>query len=137
MSRHLQFPWPAHHERAFLIGLFIAFGTLLSGATVATAQTLTLLPAEILLRGTEARQTLLVEEMNGDKLVGQLSAVSYESSNPQVVIVEEGVARPVGNGEAMLTAKAGERTATAKVKVDAMDQPFRWSFRNHVESVLA
>lgn len=97
-----------------------------------------LLPAEIKLSGTQAYQTLLVEESRGGHYVGQVrEGVTFESSNPQVVIIDEGVARPIGNGEATITAKVGERIATAKVTVSAVEKPFRWSFRNHVESVLA
>ena len=44
---------------------------------------------------------------------------------------------PVKDGEATITARAGDRTATAKVKVAGMAQPFAWSFRNHVEPILA
>ena len=99
---------------------------------------LVLLPAEIKLSGAEARQTLVVGQAREGQFVGQLSeGVSLESSDPKVVTIADGQARPVGNGEATLTAKIGDRTATAKVIVAGMDQPFRWSFRNHVESVLA
>ncbi len=97
-----------------------------------------LLPGEVKLTGSQAYQTLLVEESSGGQLVGQLSeGVTFESSNPQVVAIDDGVARPMGNGQATITAKVGERSATAAVTVSDMERPFRWSFRNHVESVLA
>lgn len=113
-----------------------AFGCL---AAVARAdETLVLLPAEIKLSGAEARQTLVFGQSRDGKFVGQLSeGVTLESSDPNVVKIEDGQAVPVGNGEATITAKAGERKATAKVTVSGMERPFRWSFRNHVESVLA
>ncbi|HJT32807.1 MAG TPA: DUF1553 domain-containing protein [Pirellulales bacterium] len=98
---------------------------------------LVLLPAEIKLSGAQAYQTLLVEESRGGQYVGQVrEGVTFESSNSHVVSVEDGVARPVGNGEATITAKVGDRSATAKVTVSDVEKPFRWSFRNHVESVL-
>ncbi|HXT60690.1 MAG TPA: DUF1549 domain-containing protein, partial [Pirellulales bacterium] len=79
-----------------------------------------------------------VEQSREGHFVGQLTeGVALESSDPKVVKIEAGEARPVGNGEATVTAKHGDRTATAKVTVNRMEQPFRWSFRNHVESVLA
>jgi len=107
-------------------------------AALVADETLVLLPAEIKLSGAEARQTLVVGQSRDGQFVGQLSeGVALESSDPKVVKIEDGQARPVGNGEAMITAKIGDRTATAKVQVNQMDQPFRWSFRNHVESVLA
>ena len=101
-------------------------------------EALVVLPGEIKLTGTQAYQELLVEESRGGHFVEQLSdGVIYESSNPQVVAIDDGVARPVGNGQATITVKAGERSATATVTVTDMEKPFRWSFRNHVESVLA
>ena len=59
------------------------------------------------------------------------------SSRPDVATVAIGVVRPVGDGEAVITAKVGGQAATAKVRVTGMKQPFAWSFRNHVEPVLA
>ncbi|MGH7138797.1 MAG: DUF1549 domain-containing protein, partial [Pirellulales bacterium] len=83
-------------------------------------------------------QTLLVEESRGGQYVGQVAeGVTFESSNPQVVAIEDGVARPVGNGHTTITGNVGGRSATAAVTVSDMEKPFRWSFRNHVESVLA
>ena len=99
---------------------------------------LVLLPAEITLSDSAARQTLLVERQQGTQLIGQLTAeVTFESSNPKVVMIEHGVARPTGNGQATITARHQRQTAQATVTVTNFERPFRWSFRNHVESVLA
>jgi hypothetical protein len=65
------------------------------------------------------------------------AGVTFTSSDPAIVKVEEAVAVPVANGKATITAAAGDRRATAEVSVAAMDKPFAWSFRNHVESVLS
>jgi hypothetical protein len=106
--------------------------------TLRADDALVLLPAEVKLAGSQAYQTLLVEESRGGQFVGQVAeGVTFESSNPQIVAIEEGVARPVGNGRATITAKVGDRSAIATVTVGDMEKPFRWSFRNHVESVLA
>jgi hypothetical protein len=99
---------------------------------------LLLLPGEIKLSGAQAYQTLLVEESNGGQFVGQLAeGITFESSNSQVVAIDDGVARPTGNGQATITVKAGPRSATATVTVSDMEKTSRWSFRNHVQSVLA
>jgi hypothetical protein len=104
----------------------------------AAEEAIAILPAEIKLSGAQAYQTLLVEESRGGQFVGQMiEGVTFESSDPQVVAIDEGVARPVGNGQATITAKVGERSASVTVTVSEMEKPFRWSFRNHVESVLA
>lgn len=101
-------------------------------------ESLVVLPAEIKLSGPEASQTLLVERSQDGRFVGQMTeGVAFETSDPKVVAIDGGRAKPVGNGKATITAKIGDRTATAQVAVDAMDRPFQWSFRNHVQSVLA
>src|SRR5262249_13328052 len=66
--------------------------------------TLTLLPGEVKLSGPQAYQTLLAEESRNGQYVGQLAdGLTFESSNPQVVTIDEGVARPIGNGQATIT----------------------------------
>lgn len=116
--------------------------TSLIGAQVAALmadETITILPREFTLTGSEARQQIVVEELRAGLHVGQVAAdkVAFESSNPQVVRISNGVVVPVGNGEAVVTAKIGERAAIANVKVVAFDVPNRWSFRNHVQSIFS
>jgi hypothetical protein len=94
------------------------------------------LPGEFTLHGPASRQTLVVERAQGALFMGP-AAAEIDSSDPKVVKVEDGVAVPVGNGSATLTAKAGGRTATAKVTVVGLDKPFDRSFRNHVQPVMA
>ena len=106
--------------------------------TLRADDTLVVLPGDVKLTGAQAYQTLLIEESRGGQFVGQLhDDLALESNDPKVVAIEDGVARPVGNGQATITAKAGGRSATATLTVSDMEKPFRWSFRNHVESVLA
>lgn len=123
-----------------LVSAFLA--VILSAAQGGGAQaadaTLVLLPQEFTLSNRETTQLLIVEEQLGDKLIGQVSeGLVFASSNPAVVDVQEGRAVPKGNGEAVITVTAGNRTAQSKVKVESFDQPFTWSFRNHVEGILA
>ncbi len=102
------------------------------------ADSITVLPPEIALRGVEARQQLLVERSRDGQFVGQVAdETHFVSSNPQVVTIESGVLKPLANGEATITATAAGATATAHVVVTEMEKSFAWSFRNHVESVFA
>src|SRR4030095_11247418 len=55
----------------------------------------------------------------------------------KVVKIADGAAIPVGDGAATIIARVGDQSATATVSVSRFDQPFAWSFRNHVESVLS
>jgi hypothetical protein len=97
-----------------------------------------LLPEQFALAGPEARQSLLLESFAGQHATGQLrEALAFTSSDPSIVKIENNVAVPVANGTATITGTSGSRSATAAVTVAAMDQPFAWSFRNHVESVLS
>jgi hypothetical protein len=98
---------------------------------------LAILPTKIALHSAEARQQILVEATRDGRYVGQISEdLEFSSSDPKVLTIKEGVAIPVGNGAATLTAKTKHGTATAQVTVDGMDKPFEWSFRNHVQPVL-
>jgi len=97
-----------------------------------------LVPEQFTLSGVSARQSLVFENFSGSNAIGQISeGVSLVSSDPAIVKIEEGVAIPVANGKATITATSGERRATADVTVVDMEKPFQWSFRNHVESVLS
>ncbi len=86
------------------------------------------LPQDVTLRGREARQQLVIP--GG-------AAAAWVSANPAVARVDAfGVVTPVANGEAMITARAGAESATVRVRVSGLEQPFAWSFRNHVIPVL-
>jgi len=56
-----------------------------------------------------------------------------------VVRIEKGVAVPVSNGQAVITARSGTDRASASATVTVSGQQRRqtWSFRNHVQSVLS
>ena len=99
---------------------------------------LRILPQEITLSNTAARQRLVVERFRDGVAVGAVTeGMAFESSNPKVVRIEDGVALPVGNGTAMITAKGNGQTAEGKVVVTGQDKPHAWSFRNQVQSVLS
>ncbi|MBI2928268.1 MAG: DUF1553 domain-containing protein [Verrucomicrobia bacterium] len=99
---------------------------------------LLLVPKESRLTGPASRQTLLVEQVRGHQLIRQLTnGVSYNSSDESVVKILNGVALPVANGKATITAAVGKKTAKAEVTVESFDQPVEVSFRNQVQPVLA
>jgi hypothetical protein len=102
------------------------------------AEQLAILPSEIALSGPGARQQLVVEKLRDAQFVGQITnGVEFVSSDTNVVRIENGVALPAKNGTASVRASAGKQSATARVTVEGMDKPFEWSFRNHVQPVLA
>ena len=110
---------------------------LLCVAAPALAQTIAILPPAVELTGREARQQLLVEATAGERQEDWTRAAEWSSSNPKIAAVEEhGLVRPVGDGEARITARAKGQTANITVRVKASQQPFMWSFRNHVIPVM-
>lgn len=98
---------------------------------------LVILPEKFTLSGTNAKQSLLVGEMQNGEFLGHLSRVSLRSSNPDVVKIVNGQAIPTGNGTATITAQRGRQKAVARVTVVEMNKQFVPSFRNHVQSVLS
>jgi hypothetical protein len=116
-----------------------AFGLIASllGSYAAAADKIEILPHEFTLVGPAFPQRIAVEVVSDENYVGQAADATFTSSDEKVVRIEEGKAIPVGNGQATITAKSGDRSAEAKVTVTKMDEPFVWSFRNHVESVFS
>ena len=105
---------------------------------VASAPGLVLLPESVTLTGREAFHRLLAMDRRDDDLTGQAAGVKFAVSDESIVQVVDGVARPVGDGVATVTATVPDgRTARIEVKVKEFGKPFTWSFRNHVEPVLA
>jgi Protein of unknown function (DUF1553)/Protein of unknown function (DUF1549)/Bacterial Ig-like domain (group 2) len=106
-------------------------------APASARDSLVLLPKEISLTGPEARQSLLVEKFKGTHFTGQVTnGVQFTSSDTKVARIEGATVVPVGNGTATITAKVGGQTVSAKATVRKVDEPFAWSFRNSVQSVL-
>ncbi len=101
-----------------------------------------IMPAEVKLRGPHASHRLLVERVVAGESRGQVSGkVELGASPGGVVRVEDDgegtlVVRPIANGRATLTVRAGDRSATATVVVEESDLDVEWSFRNHVQPVL-
>jgi hypothetical protein len=106
-------------------------------AVPAFCQTLVLLPPQTTLTGPEARQQLLAQATVSGHQEDWTREAVWTSSNPQIVAVDEhGLLRPIGDGEARITARAHNVTAVVTVKVAGSHAPFQWNFRNHVIPVM-
>jgi hypothetical protein len=121
---------------------FLGFGLVLAaylfGPLRAEADdTLVIFPNSFHLAGPAARQQLLLERVQSQHALGQVAAASFTSSDPAVVKIEDGIAIPLNNGTATITAAVGAEVARAEVMVEKMDKPFRRSFRSDVQPVLA
>ena len=110
----------------------------LPAGNVPAAEGIEILPARVSLSTTVARQRIIVQEVADGKYGGQRGKdVELTSSDPAIARIEEGLVIPVKNGTATITASLDGQQATAEVTVSGQKEPFEWSFRNHVESVLS
>ncbi|MBM3792656.1 MAG: DUF1549 domain-containing protein [Acidobacteria bacterium] len=107
-------------------------------ATSVFAQQLALLPPQAELRTPESRQLLVAELTSPEGHQDLSKRTQFTSSNPAVAKVDAaGMVTPVADGEAVITGRAATgQTATARIRVKGVAQPFTWSFRNHVTPVL-
>ncbi len=86
---------------------------------------------------TRGRQQLVITgHYAGEELRDLTTAVVYESSNPAVAKVEQGIVTPVANGSAEITAVLGSLRATATVTVKNLDVPHPISFKNETLAAL-
>lgn len=96
----------------------LALASVLPAQESATPERVEVQPASFTLIGPRARQQLVVTGMFRANDPRDLTATAtVESSNPAVVRVENGQAIPVADGEADLTVKVADKTATTHVIV--------------------
>lgn len=115
--------------------LVVAFTLLTSLSVVAEVQ---ILPARIVLNGQGAQHRILVEESEGALFSGVVEGALIRSSNPKVARVDGNLLTAVSDGETQVLAEVGGKTiASATVVVQNTGKRFEWTFRNHVQSVLA
>jgi hypothetical protein len=101
------------------------------------AAPLVILPAHIELSGPRSLQHVVVQRAEGNELGSQISEdLEWESSDPQIAVVTDGVVRPMANGTTKIVVRAAGAVAEATVVVQSMEQPQAWSFRNDVEPIL-
>ena len=104
-----------------------------------SAEEIRLLPSTLILDGQEARHRLLAERFDGITAVGPAAPeLSLKCDDEKIVRLDGNMAIPAGNGETTIRAFLGEKeVAAANVTVSNADARFHWSFRNHVQSILA
>ena len=106
--------------------------------TFASAEELRLIPANVVLSGPAARQPFLLERFLGQRAAGQVTHdIQWLVKDTNVVEWDGTAVVPRHNGRTSITARHGSNEVTAEIQVVQVDQPFQWSFRNHVQPVLA
>ena len=122
---------------AFVLSSIIGY-SLAPAAGAVAAGSVVLVPPECTLGTPESRQPLIVQEIERGEVGRQrVRGIVWSSSDPKIATVDDGMVTPVHDGQATITAKVAGQAATAKVVVQGMSIPFAWSFRNHVEPLLA
>lgn len=112
---------------------------LLGGSALTTVGAeIQLLPAVARLDGPKARQRFLVEAHDGHAFVGDRTGEArFTVGDPKVAAVSaDGTVTPVGNGLTEVSATIDGQVARANISVENFERPTRWSFQNHVLSVL-
>ena len=90
-------------------------------------------PGAVTLSGPQATQRLLVHRLEKGGVVADVTErAEFFSSNPKVAIVDEGVVKAVGDGEASISANHDDMSATIKIKVEKTRAPATISFVNQV-----
>ncbi len=110
---------------------------LLASNTV--AQEIRILPSELHLDGRESRHLLLVEKFDGSTATGPISDdAELRTDDSAVAKVDGRTVVPVANGQTTVRAFVDSKeVAAASVTVTNAAERFHWTFRNHVQSVLA
>ncbi len=122
--------------RIAVIALIVACGSAAS-AQSESPLVLELQPTTCTLDSARARQQFIVSATYGPADVRDLTnTVTYESSAPEVAVVEDAVVRPVGDGTATITVRVGDRTATAEVTVVGAASAAPISFQNETLAAL-
>ncbi|MEP3478829.1 MAG: DUF1549 domain-containing protein [Fuerstiella sp.] len=98
-----------------------------------------ILPEKLVLDGLKTQHQLLLEKFADGSAVGMfLDNVEWLSQDPKVALVEAGMVVAVSDGATEVRAiHEGRMIARIPVNVSNSQRRFQYSFRNHVQAVLA
>ena len=99
---------------------------------------LRILPASVVIHGSNARPGILVEEFVNGRAVKQLSRdIAWSVSRKGIIRIIDEAIMPLANGVTVLTATSRGRSSEIEVRVTGFESPEAPSFRNHVLAVFA
>ena len=113
-----------------IVGLF--------GSLQLFGEAIKILPEQITLTGRTGQQKVIVQGVSAGLVREQITKnLEWSIEPPSVAEIEGGVLRPLKNGEATLRVRHGDHVSQVNLKVRQFDQADDWSFRNHVQPILA
>ena len=99
---------------------------------------LRILPASVVIHGSNARPGILVEEFVNGRAVKQLSRdIVWSVSRKGIIKIVDEAIMPLANGLTVLTATSRGRSSEIEVRVTGFESPEPSGFRNHVLAVFA
>jgi hypothetical protein len=95
-------------------------------------------PSAIVLNGREARQRILITGVRSDGSRADLTdSAVIQAGDSRIVRIEAGVVLPQADGATRLALRAAGLSLSLPATVRNAKAPFRWSFENHIESILS
>ena len=99
---------------------------------------LRILPASVVIHGSNARPGILVEEFVNGRAVKQLSRdIAWSVSRQGIIRIVDEAIMPLANGVTVLTATSRGRSSEIEVRVTGFESPEAPGFRNHVLAIFA
>lgn len=106
--------------------------------TAASAASIQIFPEEIILSGAKSRQHVIVQRIEADLVREQVTNnIEWSVSPASVASIKDGILTPQSNGKAVIRALHEGKSAEIPLEVRSFDRPTLWSFRNHVQPILA
>ena len=116
--------------------LALIFGICLKASTL--GDSIRIFPEAIQLRGETAQQQVIVQRVHQGLTHEQITAdLNWNIEPESVARIENGMLIPTGNGRAILRVRHQDSETSAEVHVQQFESSGDWTFRNHVQPILA
>jgi hypothetical protein len=120
----------------FICSLAIAASGWLTAQT--RAESIRILPEKITLNGATAQQQVIVQRFSDGLTREQISeGLEWTVEPSSIAQIKNGILSPQGNGKATLRVVHGGNQHEIELEVRDYGQAEDWSFRNHVQPILA
>ena len=102
------------------------------------ADTVRILPEQIILNGPASHQQVIVQRYQGELAREQLTEDLTWSVHPESIgEIQNGILKPLSNGKARIRVTHNGQETEIPFEVRNLERPTTWSFRNHVQPILA